>query len=330
VTVADREQLKPGVSEEFLDHEIADLIALVGATVEVPANLTPEARRKLAEVIAPLFRGPIDAEEFAPVEITNRTVPSRDGAQIGVRLYRPRKDATPVTILYIHGGGWVAGSIQSYEPEVRRLVTKTRMSVAAVGYRLAPEHRRPTPIEDCLAAARMLIDSGEAPVLAIAGDSAGGNLALECAIALKNDGVDLAGLLLLYPVVDPAAHDNDSYRANGHDYLLTSNDMAYYWEAYLGPAKSESFMKESPFAVSNLRDLPPTVVVTAGFDPLRDEGRKLALDLVGADVPVVYLPNPSLTHGFQQMVPRVETATMAVDRAYAAFLEQIDSGSLDS
>jgi acetyl esterase len=324
MTVADRARLKvqaePG---EFLDHQIVELIELASTSIEGPANPTPQERRDAAALVAPLFRGPIDPGSFARVNVSERTAQSQDGTQIRVGLYAPREGGIPATVLYIHGGGWVANTIDSYEPEVLRLITKTKMSVAAVEYRLSPEHRRPAAIEDCLAAARMLIDSGEVRVLAIAGDSAGGNLALECAIALKNEGVDLAALLLFYPVVDPGARDNESYQKNGRDYLLTSQDMAYYWRAYLGSQSADSFVQESPFAPAKLAGLPLTVVVTAGFDPLHDEGRKLALDLVSAEVPVVYLPNPSLTHGFQQMVPRIEAAAVAVDRAYAEFLEPV-------
>ncbi len=320
MTVASRGRIGARAhDDESLDSEIADLITLVGTTVEAPSDPTPDDRRKLAEEIAPLFRGPIDGDDLAPVDTVDRTVSSRDGARIGVRIHRPRENARPGIILYIHGGGWVAGSVEAYEPEVFRLVTLTGMSVASVEYRRSPEHRRPTLVEDCLAAARMLIESGEESALSIAGDSAGGSLALECAISLKDSGVDVAGLLLLYPVIDPAAQDNESHRDNGRDYLLTSEDMAYYWESYLGPGNTASFVAESPFAPSKLRGLPPTVVVTAGFDPLRDEGRSFAGDLVAADVPVVYLPNPTLTHGFQQMVPRVHVATTAVDKAYAVF-----------
>jgi acetyl esterase len=324
VTVADRGELIARVeTEDTLDHQIADLIELVSTSIEVPANPTPQDRRDAAAVVAPLLRGPIESDNFVPINITERAAHSTDGAQIGVRLYTPQQGGIPATVLYIHGGGWVANTVESYDPEIRRLVTKTRMTVASVDYRLSPEHRRPVAIEDCLAAARMLIDSGDAQILAIAGDSAGGNLALECAIALKDDGVDLAALLLLYPVVDPAAQANASYQKNGRDYLLTSADMAHYWQAYLGSQAIDSYVEESPFEGAKLNGLPLTVVVTAGFDPLHDEGRELALDLVSAEVPVVYLPNPSLTHGFQQMVPRIEAATIAVDRAYAEFLEPV-------
>ncbi len=300
-----------------LDPQVADLIDLAASTIAGPAEPTPQDRRDLADVVAPLFRGTVDESEFAPVTISDEDVVSRDGATVRLRTYRPIDQEVEGTILYMHGGGWVAGSIQSYEPELRRLVTATGMSVAAVEYRLSPEHQRPAASEDCLAAARAVLARGS--VLAVAGDSAGGHLALECAATLAREGVDLAALLLFYPVVDPAAFENVSYRENGRDFLLTTDDMSFYWKSYLGTATTTAFVEESPFSAERVRDLPPTVLVTAGFDPLRDEGRELAALLVRADVPLAYLPNPTLTHGFQQMVPRVRAARVAVDAALAAF-----------
>jgi acetyl esterase len=304
---------------EPVDPQIVDLIDLAARTLPVLPDPSPDDRRSLADMVAPLFRGPFRQGDVPAVETLDRMVTSKDGTRVSVRLYQPRKEASPATVLFIHGGGWVAGSVASYEPDVLRFVGATGMSVASVEYRLSPEHRRPAALEDCLAAARMLVDTGEASPLAIVGDSAGGNLALECAISLRHEDVRLAAQLLFYPAVDPAAQDNQSYRENGHGYLLTSEDMAYYWSAYLGPEDRGAIAGYAPFARERLAGLPPTVLVTAGFDPLRDEGRQLAIDLIHADVPVTYLPNPTLTHGFQQMVPRVAAATEAVGAAYAAF-----------
>jgi acetyl esterase len=305
-------------TRQSVDPGISDLMALAARTLPILSDPSPDDRRSLAEVAAPLFRGPFRQQDSHAARTFDCVVRSKDGTQISVRTYRPREEASPATILFIHGGGWVAGSVASYEPDVLRLVSATGMSVTSVEYRLSPEHRRPAAIEDCLAAAWMLVESGEASALAIVGDSAGGNLALECAIALRHEGVELAGQLLFYPVVDPAAQNNQSYRENGSGYVLTSEDMAYYWRAYLGSADPIAIADYAPFARERLAGLPPTVLATAGFDPLRDEGRQLAIDLIGADVPVFYLPNPTLTHGFLQMVPRVAAATAAVDAAYAA------------
>jgi acetyl esterase len=304
---------------QAIDPGISDLMDVTARTLPVLSDPSPDDRRSWAELVAPLFRGPFWQQDDRAVGTFDRVVRSNDGTQISVRTYRPRERISPATILFIHGGGWVAGSVASYEPDVLRLVGAIGVSVASVEYRLSPEHRRPAAIEDCLAAASMLVESGEASPLAIVGDSAGGNLALECAIALRHQGVELAAQMLFYPVVDPAAQNNQSYRENGFGYLLTSEDMAYYWSAYLGSADPTAIADYAPFAQERLAGLPPTVLVTAGFDPLRDEGLQLAFDLMRADVPVVYLPNPTLTHGFLQMVPRVPAATAAVDAAYAAF-----------
>jgi acetyl esterase len=303
---------------QAIDPGVSDLMDLAARTLPVLSDPSPDNRRAWAEVVAPLFRGPFSQQDDRAVGTFDRVVKSKDGTPISVRTYQPREEVSPARILFIHGGGWVAGSVASYEPDVLRLVGATGMSVASVEYRLSPEHRRPAAIEDCLAAAWMLVESGEASPLAIVGDSAGGNLALECAIALRREGVELAAQLLFYPVVDPSAQNNQSYSENGFGYLLTREDMAYYWDAYLGSADPMAIASYAPFTHERLAGLPPTVLVTAGFDPLRDEGRQLAIDLMRADVPVVYLPNPTLTHGFLQMVPRVAAAADAVDAAYAA------------
>jgi acetyl esterase len=302
-----------------LDLQVANLIELATTTLSGPSEPTPQDRRELANLVAPLFRGTVDESEFIPMTVSDDDVVSADGATIRLRTYRPVQQEVAGTILYMHGGGWVAGSVESYDPELRRLVTKTGMSVAAVEYRLSPEYRRPAASEDCLAAAHALLARSNGSALAIAGDSAGGHLALECAVALREEGVDLAALLLFYPVVDPAAFANHSYQENGRDYLLTADDMLFYWTSYLGTNSTAEFVDESPFSAERVRGLPPTVLVTAGFDPLRDEGRELAAVLAQADVTLAYLPNPTLTHGFQQMVPRVDAAKVAVDAALTSF-----------
>lgn len=310
--------------ETRLDPQLRELIELVLSEIPAIADPTPADRRALAEIVSPLFRGPGSADISFPVARREATAVSEDGFPVRVWIYEPTHQAPSSTLLYIHGGGWVAGSLESYDIDVRRLATQTGMSVVAVDYRLAPEARRPSAIEDCVAAARLVLDSATLPpLLALAGDSAGGNLALEVAIRLKNTGTMLAGLLLFYPVVDPGALNNRSYNENGNDFLLTREDMAYYWNAYLhdGP---ESFIAQAPFAPEHLRGLPPTVLLTAGFDPLRDEGRELAASLIGSDVPLTYLPNPTLTHGFQQMVPRVDAATTAIGTAYRELRQLIE------
>jgi acetyl esterase len=314
-----------GVIVGGLDPQVVELMDLAASTLPAVDDPSPADRRRMAETVAPLFRGPDPDDDLPPIDVEHGTVVSRDGAPVPTRSYRARTKGSPAVALFIHGGGWVAGSIDSYDVDIRRAVARTGMDAVAVEYRLSPEHRRPAAFEDCMAAARSLLAQGRP--LALIGDSAGGHLALECAVALTAEGSRPAGLLVFFPVVDPLAFDNRSYRENGRDYLLTATDMAYYWASYLGPDSSpEAFARASPFAPERLRGLPPTVLATAGFDPLLDENRALAADLIAADVRVDYQPNPALTHGFQQMVPRVDAARRAVDRAYASLRALVEDG----
>lgn len=253
-------------------------------------------------------------------------VPTRDEEVGGVRVRWygdvPRDDSD--VIVYLHGGGWLAGDIDSYDPDVRRLSLSLDRPVVAVDYRRTPEHPFPAAIDDCLSFLRVLRERPHRS-LSLAGDSAGANLALGTAIEISADQ-PLTALLLLYPVVDPAAFENQSYVDNGSGYLLTADAMRSYWDHYVRTEEHRSHPSAAP-SLASLDGLPGTVVVSADYDPLRDENRELTLRLVDADVPTTYLPNPGLTHGFQQMVPRVPAAAEALERAYRAFAVAIENGT---
>lgn len=308
-----------------LDPELAVFISEFEQTEVNPASVSPAERRQAAEEFSPLLRG-----ELSPVLpderiiVSNESVETSNAGFVPVRVYRRSRDqqAGHPVIVFLHGGGWVAGSLDSYDPDVRRLVEHAGSTVISVGYRLAPEHPFPAGLEDCLGVIRAVAADPRHGKVSVAGDSAGGNLALECAIALTAESVELAALLLLYPVVAHDAIGNRSYRDNGSGYLLTHRDMAYYWEVYDPTGEYEALRVRRG---GDLGRLPATVLTTAGFDPLHDEGVQLAQCLVDADVPLTYLPSPSLTHGYQQMVPRIPAAERALDEAYAAFKRAIDS-----
>ncbi len=159
-------------------------------------------------------------------------VPARDSSVAGIRVRwygeEPRADSD--LVVYIHGGGWLAGDVDSYDPDVRRLAAHLRLPVVAIDYRRTPEHPFPAAIDDCIAVLREL-HQGPCRSLSLAGDSAGGNLALGATIALKAEHI-VSSMLLLYPVVDPTAFDNRSYRDNGADYLLTAEAMRGFWDLY--------------------------------------------------------------------------------------------------
>jgi acetyl esterase len=294
-----------------LDDEVARLIA------ETPSQVTTDETSTLDELRADgnrLFawmRGQLD-----PVLAH---IPTRDKEIDGVpvRWYGAEPRADRHIIVFAHGGGWILGDLQSHDDDARLLVHLTGATVVAVDYRLAPEHPFPAAIEDCVS---VTLRVAELPHrgLGIVGDSAGGNLAIATAVAVRSTDV-LDAVLALYPVVDPEGFGNDSYAANGVDYLLTTEAMQVYWEMY---ATTPDSRREPRVALTyaDLRGLPPTVISTADYDPLRDEGRELAARLVQADVDVTFLPHPGLIHGFQQMTPRIPAATRATEQSYAAFM----------
>ncbi len=300
-----------------VDPDVVTLIANAPSVLNLdPATTVDEIRAREARLHS-WMRGDVEPELAR--------VPARDSSVAGIRVRwygeEPRADSD--LVVYIHGGGWLAGDVDSYDPDVRRLAAHLRLPVVAIDYRRTPEHPFPAAIDDCIAVLREL-HQGPCRSLSLAGDSAGGNLALGATIALKAEHI-VSSMLLLYPVVDPTAFDNRSYRDNGADYLLTAEAMRGFWDLYTPSDDHRRHPSAAP-RFAELEGLPPTVVVSADFDPLRDEDRDLASRLISAEVPTTYLPNPGLTHGFQQMVPRVPAAAEALRCAYTAFGAAIAGG----
>lgn len=289
-----------------VDPDVAALIAELGVA-DCQTTPTLEEVRAGSQAQFSLMRGCTEPELAA--------VAACDGSLGGIRCrwYGRSPHAGSDVVVLIHGGGWVAGDIETYDPDARYLARTLDITVVSLGYRLAPETPFPGPMNDCVRAVRA---AAELPhrQMAIVGDSAGGNLALVTAVAVRAE-ITVDALLLLYPVVDPEALDHGSAIAKADGYLLTRHAMVDYWNAYA----PEPSMRLDPAAAplrGELCGLPPTVVATAGYDPLHDQGRMLAARLVKDDVECEYLPNPSLIHGFQQQVPRVPAATLALRRAY--------------
>lgn len=299
-----------------VDPDVVALIADAPSVLTVDPHDSPERIRAREAEFHAWMRGQI--------EPALADIPSRDSliAGIPVRWYGEPPDEGSDVVVYLHGGGWLAGDIESYDPDIRRLAAHTKLPIVAVDYRRTPEYPFPAAIHDCTAVVRELHHEPHR-TLSLAGDSAGGNLALGTALAVRAERI-LSSMLLIYPVVDPTAFDNRSYTENGTDYLLTAEAMRDFWDLYVRSAEHRRHPSAAP-VFAELTGLPAAVVVSADFDPLRDEVRELAARLVHAEVPTVYLPNPGLTHGFQQMVPRISAATSALGRAYAAFSSVIAS-----
>lgn len=256
-------------------------------------------------------------------EVTDREVAGPAG-DIPVRVYTPEGDGPFPVVTYLHGGGWVFMGIETHDWICRRLTNAARAIVVSVEYRLAPEHRFPAPLDDCMAVVHWLADhagelGGDPLRLAVAGDSAGGNLAAAVTLASRADGGPrLAAQALVYPVTD-AACATPSFVQNAEGYLLTASTMRWFWQQYLGEAGDPDDGYASVLRHADLRDVPPTLVITAEFDPLRDEGEAYAEHLAAVGTDVTLRRFDGMVHGFLGMDGLVPEADLAMDEI-AAFL----------
>jgi acetyl esterase len=258
---------------------------------------TPEEVRALGKAIAALA-GPAPA--MARSE--DHEIPVMDGA-ISVRVLVPVQGARGV-IVYLHGGGWVIGTIDEFDTMARKLAERTSCAVVLVDYRLAPEHRYPVAVDDCYAAlewtaARLADITGRDDVpLIVAGDSAGGNLAAVMALRARDrNGPRVALQVLIYPVTD-ADFDRPSYVDPDNQLLLTREAMVWFWDHYVPDVARRHEPDASPLRAPSLAALAPAVVLTAEHDVLRDEGEAYAERLIEAGVPVDFKRHVGQTHGF--------------------------------
>jgi acetyl esterase len=223
------------------------------------------------------------------------------GGPIPVRVYRPETEERPGAIAYFHGGGWVVGTLDTYDPLARALANAAGAVVASVGYRLAPENPFPAAVNDCWTAVNWLADhadelGADPDRLAVGGDSAGGNLATVVARRARDAFVpELRHQLMVYPALDPTT-SSASYRELAEGYLLNAADMRWYWHQYLGCA--DPALADLAPAWADVGGLPPATIVTAEYDPLRDEGEDYARRLEHAEVPVALHRFAGVTHGF--------------------------------
>ncbi|BBY00798.1 alpha/beta hydrolase [Mycobacterium seoulense] len=249
----------------------------------------------------------------------DRSIPGPAGS-IPARIYHPHGEPQHdrAAIVFCHGGGFVLCDIESHDGFCRALSRGTQAVVVSIGYRLAPEHRAPAAALDAFAAFGWVVDHaselGIDPArTAIAGDSAGGNLAAATAIRCRESAVaGPAAQLLIYPVIDPS-FDTESYQRCATGYFLTAAAMRWYWRQYLGTETSwAETALVAPARADSHAGLPPAVIVTAGLDPLHSEGCEYARRLRGAGVPVVHRDFPGLFHGFLT-IPSFPPAASALD-----------------
>ena len=246
-----------------------------------------------------------------------------DAGGVPARVYRPSTDSGLPVIVYFHGGGWTIGNVEQYDPITRQVANATGAIVVSVDYRLAPEHPFPAPLDDCWRALSWTAEhaasfGGDGTRLAVMGDSAGGNLAAVCALLARDAGApDVAMQVLVYPAVDGGTLDTESYRENARGYLLTLDDMVWCYACYTAGGSDPADWRISPLRAADLHGVAPAVVVTAEFDPLRDEGDAYARRLAESGVPVAHYRYEGMIHAFFGLSAAFDASRDALQRVGA-------------
>lgn len=299
-----------------LDPQAASVIDLIAKSGRPPYHtLSPKEARQLFRETRPASTPP--APQIGAVR--DLTADGPLGA-IPLRVYRPAgvSESRPLpALVYFHGGGWVIGDLETHDVLCRQLTAEAGVSVISVDYRLAPEHKFPAAVDDAWAATRWVAVHGEELAvdparLAVGGDSAGGNLAAVVSLLARDAGGPRIALQsLVYPVTDLSS-ESQSYAELADGYMLTRDSMRWFRAHYLAKAEDALDWRASPLRAPSLAGLPPALVITAGYDPLRDEGEAYARRLREAGVTVDAVCFGGMIHGFVGMGRLIETAFRAV------------------
>jgi acetyl esterase len=309
----------------MLDAEARTLLDLMDAAVKggrpkletLPHLVGRKAVDKMSE------DGEADPPEVAEVADGGFMGPA---SEIRFRRYRPIgvKAGLLPTLIYYHGGGFVIGNIETHDSTCRRLANKSRCQVISIDYRLAPEHPFPAPIDDGVASFRHIRDNAEsfgadAARIAVGGDSAGGAIAaVVCQLCRDAGEQGPAFQMLIYPVTDSSNKETPSRQAFAEGYFLSKPLMDWFWEAYVPDEDTDlTDLRLSPLLAKDFSGLPPAFVLTAGYDPLRDEGRAYADRLIDAGIKTTYVNYPGTIHGFFSLTRFLSQGLKANDEAAA-------------
>jgi acetyl esterase len=312
-----------------LDPEFEALQTML-LSLDVPpmSSGTAAQAREMYRLFLALPDG-VEPDHVAAVD--DRTIPGPAG-DIPIRVYRAEDgDAPRPLIVYFHGGGWTIGDLETHDPVCRTLAASVGAVVVAVDYRLAPEHPFPAAVEDADAAVQWAAAhagelGGDPGRVVVGGDSAGGNLAAVVARhARDRGGPPIAAQLLVYPSTDLTSMDTDSHRENADRPFLHVDTMTWFRNNYVPDVDRRAHPDASPSQASDLSGLPPAVVVTAEFDPLRDEGEAYAEQLRAAGVDVRARRFEGLPHGFNGFAPTMKAPRLALEQAYGDLRELLES-----
>ncbi len=288
-----------------------------------PLNTLPPAVARANMEKAPRPPGP----DVAKVEDLNIPGP---GGDIHVRVYTPSGTGPFGALVWFHGGGWVIGSVEQSDSTPRHLTDMAGCVTVSVDYRLAPEDRFPAAAEDCYAATRWVADNAAAldvdpTKIAVGGDSAGGNLAAVVPVMAKDrGGPPIVHQLLVYPVIE-RDFQTHSYESNANGYLLSREMMVWFWDQYLRDDSDAKHPHVAPLHAKDHSALPPALVITAEYDPLRDEGAAYAHRLAQAGVPSKHSDYPGMIHGFFGLWWAMDSGKEAQAEAASALKEAFSS-----
>jgi acetyl esterase len=316
-----------------LDPVIENIIPLL--PLRDPETMTPQSARDALRALA-ATRAAIPPP---PVARADDTKVKGAAGPLAARVYRVSREKSP-TVVFFHGGGWVAGDLETHDRQARLLAIETGAVVVSVDYRRPPETRFPGAFEDGFAAVRDIFEriaefGGDNARVGVAGDSAGGNLAATVAIACRDAGITLAAQLLVYPVTDVAGNFADakenarfpSRTENAEGYFLSRAVMQWFAGHYLSDATHGTDWRVSPLRAKSLAGLAPAIICTAWFDPLRDEGKAYADALAAAGIATKYHPGAGLIHGYFGLGDASETARHEAQRARADFKALLERGA---
>jgi acetyl esterase len=316
-----------------LDPVIENIIPLL--PLRDPKTMTPQSARDALRALA-AARAAIPPP---PVASADDTKVKGAAGPLAARVYRVSREKSP-TVAFFHGGGWVAGDLETHDRQARLLAIETGAVVVSIDYRRPPETRFPGAFEDGFAAVRDIFEriaefGDDNARVGVAGDSAGGNLAATAAIACRDAGITLAAQLLVYPVTDVAGSFADakenarfpSRTENAEGYFLSRAVMQWFAGHYLSDARQGADWRVSPLRAKSLAGLAPAIVCTAWFDPLRDEGKAYADALAAAGVATKYHPGAGLIHGYFGLGDASETARREAQRARADFKALLERGA---
>ena len=311
-----------------LDPHLAGMLQMMASAGAKPIHESTPAEARAGFLM--LTAGSRTPEQIVPVaSVQDTTVPGAAGP-LKARIYRPEGAGPFPTVAFFHGGGYVIGDLDTHDNTCRDICRGAQAVVVSVDYRLAPEHPFPAGIDDAVAATQWVIahagELGGNATVAVAGDSAGGNFSAVVAQQLRDAGIPLAAQFLIYPAVDHADASHPSVEQNGKGYFLEAETMAWFYNHYAGGFGDTLDPRLAPLQAKSLANLPPAVVVTAEFDPLRDAAIAYVAALNAAGGQAEHIPGPGMIHGFYDMGRWSPGAQAVIQQGIKRFGEVLRGG----